>query len=334
MLTDWTTNAPDRAPDGVAAPRRRAAPREQRGAWPPTAVEPPPRRERDAVGGLHHRVHAALERARARRSASTTRRRGSRSRRRASTATDEHERRQRARQRERADGRFGSLAIMIRERAPAWRLLLLLADPARGRRSGRSPAGAPWATRRSSARRAGRTGIAARPSPSRPTSPPMRLVPRKTPPVSMRMLLRVDVALDLALREDLEVARADHVADRPGPGDDDVGAAHAAAHDAALADDDRRPRVDRALDGAVDAERAVGGQVTADRARAPEDVFDGVSRRSAPSGFDRHAIADPPASKHRAIPGELKAIRRRVGSVTQSTRRASASKTTLEAPIG
>ena len=54
------------------------------------------------------------------------------------------------------------------------------------------------------------------------------------------------------------MARADHVAlDRAG--DDDVGAAHAAADDAALADDDRRVRLDRSFDRAVDAERALGG---------------------------------------------------------------------------
>ena len=49
-------------------------------------------------------------------------------------------------------------------------------------------------------------------------------------------------------------------------GDDDVGAAHAAAHDAALADHHRPPRIDGALDGAVDAEGALRAEIAADHA--------------------------------------------------------------------
>src|SRR6478609_2255577 len=48
-----------------------------------------------------------------------------------------------------------------------------------------------------------------------------------------------DVALDSALGQDLQVARADDVADHRA-GDDDVGPAHAAADGAGLAHDDRR----------------------------------------------------------------------------------------------
>ena len=41
----------------------------------------------------------------------------------------------------------------------------------------------------------------------------------------------------------------------------DVGAAQVTAHDAAFAHDDGRPRLDVALDGAVDAEAAVSRQI-------------------------------------------------------------------------
>jgi len=49
-------------------------------------------------------------------------------------------------------------------------------------------------------------------------------------------------------------------------GDDDVAAAHAAAHDAAFADHDRAPRVDGAFDGAIDTEGALRAEIAADHA--------------------------------------------------------------------
>src|SRR4051794_11873181 len=88
--------------------------------------------------------------------------------------------------------------------------------------------------------------------------------------------LRGNVALDRPLGEDLEVTFADHVA-LNGSRDDDVGAAHAAPDDSALAEDDRRARLDRSFDPAVDAKPAVRGQIAAHRGRPPDDVLDDVT---------------------------------------------------------
>ena len=75
------------------------------------------------------------------------------------------------------------------------------------------------------------------------------------------------------------MTRADHVADDRA-GDDDVGPAHAAADDAALADDDGRLRLDRAFDRAVDAKRALGAQIAAHGTRPAQHVLDRVFCRS------------------------------------------------------
>src|SRR4029079_5249287 len=130
--------------------------------------------------------------------------------------------------------------------------------------------------------------------------------------------LRFDVALDGALGEDLQVAGAGHVAlDRSG--DDDVGAAHAAANHAALADHHRRARFDGPFDRSVDAERALGGEVAADDARWADDVLDGVTLRR---GAFLHILGSPchaePPVVHRAIPVGTKA---EIAFLTRARRR-------------
>ena len=87
--------------------------------------------------------------------------------------------------------------------------------------------------------------------------PPMRLVPRKTPPVSMRTLR---ASTSPSMRPLATMSRWPVATMFPCtcPATTTSRPLHVAAHDAAFADDDRRLGLDRALDGAVDAEGAVG----------------------------------------------------------------------------
>ena len=89
--------------------------------------------------------------------------------------------------------------------------------------------------------------------------------------------------------------RARDVAHDPSR-DDDVGATEVAAHDAAVADDDRRTRLDVAFNSAVDAKSAVGREVTAHDERLSEHVLDRLARRR-PSPF---AFRSP---AHVVLPG-------------------------------
>ena len=126
-------------------------------------------------------------------------------------------------------------------------------------------------------------------------SAPMRLVPRNTPPVSMRTLW---ASTSPSMRPLATMSRWPVAVMFPCtcPGHHHVAPAHVAAHGATFADDDGRPGLDRALDRAVDPERALGLQVAAHVRRAAQNIFNLIGR-------DRRRCFFLRAPCHRSPPG-------------------------------